>query len=101
MPNHSKSKAEKIRKYLAQGKTAREIANSIGVKPQYVHSIMYNLRRKNGVPKLGPGRPRKNAVTPIEEKDIPSAGNWTLTAHYTAPRLSWKQRFSALFTGRI
>lgn len=97
------SKAARIRKYLAQGKSAKEVAALVGVKPQYVHGVTYYEKKKALAPKRKPGRPRKvlvEAITPKEAEMMP-VGGWTLTAKYEAPRLTWRQRMSALFTGRI
>lgn len=102
------SKAAQIRALLAQGKTPQEAAKSMGVKPQYVYSVQYYERKKAlaAAPKRKPGRPKKvrvEAITPQEAEMLP-VGGWTLTAKYDAPpvpRLTWRQRLRALFTGRV
>lgn len=91
-----KSKAARIRSYIAAGKTPKQVAELVGVTPQYVHGILHIDRKKAGLTKRGPGRPKKISVL-----DPSPVGEWTLTAQYTPPRLTWKQRFSALFLGRV
>lgn len=105
------SKAAQIRALLAQGKTPQEAAKSMGVKPQYVYSVQYYEKKKAlaAAPKRKPGRPKKVRfeTAPISidvTKEPPYVGEWTVTAKYDAPpvpRLTWRQRLRALFTGRV
>lgn len=90
------SKAARIRKYLAQGKSAKEIAALVGVKPQYVHGVLYYEKKRASRPIVKRGRPLK-----VAPEAVPPVGQWTLTANYKEPKLTWKQRISALFTGKV
>lgn len=99
------SKAAQIRALLAQGKTPQEVAKIVGVKTPYVYGVQYYERKRAqpAAPKRKPGRPRKvrvEAITPQEAETLP-VGNWTITAKYDEPRLTWRQRLRALFTGRV
>lgn len=52
------SVAAQIRE-LKDTMTVQQIAERLGVKPQYVHSVMYAERKKKGVVSTKRGRPRK------------------------------------------
>ena len=80
-----KSKAQTIRSLLTQGKTAKEIAALIGVTPQYVYGIRHDEKKK-----------RTMKVRKYVRKEQP-ASNPPLPA----PKLTLRQRFMALFTGRV
>lgn len=100
------SKAARIRKYLAQGKSAKETAALVGVKPQYVHGVQYYEKKRAGNPRGKPGRPKKVRfeTAPISidvTKEPPYVGGWTITAKHVSPKLTWRQRFFALFTGKV
>lgn len=60
-----KSVAAQIRE-LKDTMSVQQIANKLGVKPQYVHSVMYAERKKKGIVSTKRGRPRK-FVTPVVE----------------------------------
>ena len=60
-----KSVAAQIRE-LKDTMTVQQIAERLGVKPQYVHSVLYAERKKKGVVSTKRGRPRK-FVTPVVE----------------------------------
>lgn len=53
--------AEKVRKYAAENPaaSAKEIAQALGTKIQYVHSVWYIDRKKRGAARGKVGRPRK------------------------------------------
>lgn len=60
-----KSVAAQIRE-LKDTMTVQQIAERLGVKPQYVHSVLYAERKKKGAVSTKRGRPRK-FVTPVVE----------------------------------
>lgn len=53
--------ADKVRKYAAENPTAtaKQIAEALGTKIQYVHSVWYMDRKKRGAARGKIGRPRK------------------------------------------
>lgn len=53
--------ADKVRKYSADNPTAtaKQIAEALGTKIQYVHSVWYMDRKKRGAARGKVGRPRK------------------------------------------
>lgn len=53
--------ADKVRKYAAENPTAtaKQIAEALGTKIQYVHSVWYLDRKKRGAARGKVGRPRK------------------------------------------
>lgn len=53
--------ADKVRKYAAENPTAtaKQIAEALGTKIQYVHSVWYLDRKKRGAARGKAGRPRK------------------------------------------
>lgn len=58
------SKAQKVIEFQSANPSATpaDIAAALGIKRQYVHSVMYMQRKKAGAIKRKPGRPRKVAV---------------------------------------
>lgn len=111
MGKTSKSKADRVRELSAAGFTVKQIAAKIGCNPSYVHQIRW-LDKKSASKAVGtgvtgikrkPGRPRKVIVPPTTPQEAEMLRNetWTITAKYDEPRLTWRQRLRALFTGRV
>lgn len=90
-----KSKAQTIRSMLAQGKTAKEIAALTGVTPQYVYCIRHADKKK-----VTPKKIRAKAKAKAKPIDAPIIFYPNQNPPIPAP-LTLKQRFMALFTGRI
>jgi hypothetical protein len=111
-------KSRRIRALLSEGKSVAEIAATVGVTRQYVYGIAHLDRKK--AKKVAPkrkyvrkaGRCRTHPyLHSTGDSHAPGGGGGTgipvLVASYTPPvvvapaSLTWKQRFTALFTGRI
>ena len=66
MVKHQDSKSARVRELLAAGESVAAIAERVGCKV----GLVYNVKsRMNGLPKRGPGRPRKATSTAATELD--------------------------------
>lgn len=97
------TKAARVRELDRAGFTVKQIAAKAGCDTDYVYMVRYmdKKKAKAGAPKRKPGRPKKvtgvNApvltqrmLDDVQHPPVP----------VVVPRLTWKQRLAALFTGR-
>lgn len=122
------SKADRVRQLDKAGFTVKQIAAKVGCSANYVYTLRYvdKARAKSASTgtgtginvaaaetkatpvKRGRGRPRKvilasDTVTVSTPKLETKEESWKLNLMATceAPKLTWGQRLSALFTGRV
>ena len=108
------TKADRVRELDRAGFTVKQIAAKAGCDVDYVYMVRYMDKKKDKAEptapvKRGPGRPkgsknkRSNVGTGITTPapTAPILFDATQNPPIPAPKLTMKQRFMALFTGRV
>lgn len=109
------TKAERVLELDRAGFTVKQIAAKVGCPVNYVYTVRYMNKKAKAEPtapvKRGPGRPkgstnkvkRSSAGTGITTpaSTAPILFDATQNPPIPAPKLTMRQRFMALFTGRV
>ena len=106
------SRAGKVRKLLAEGKTPREIATQMKITPQAVYNIRYQMNKKGGLGALKPmiTAPKNKRVSKVAEdapipeflKDKPKADKPPkLTADEKGNLVFWAAIVTVVLAGLV
>ena len=105
------SRAGKVRKLLAEGKTPREIATQMKITPQAVYNIRYQMNKKGGLGALQPmiTAPKNKRVSKVAEdapipeflKDKPKADKPKLTTDEKSNLVFWAAVVTVVLAGLV
>ena len=108
MKTVQQTKSERARAMIKEGKTAQEIAATLGVTRQYVYNMKYAMSGKKAKARKAAKRISKftgKPVRPYTKRKVEAPQPEIRYVQVDVPQphynLTWAQRFKALFTGRV